>query len=70
MKMTALRFFEKSGTTRSATQHHVTVDLNLYQRIIFGLKSTDTRFYKRDSQIRTPAVVMTNARNECPELVV
>ena len=69
MKVKTLRSFEKSGTTCSATKHHVPVDLNLYQRIICGLKSADTSLYKRDSQIRTPATVMTNARNECQELV-
>jgi len=46
------------------------MNLNLYQRIIFGLKSEDTSLYKRDPKIRTPAIVMTNARNECPELIV
>jgi hypothetical protein len=70
MKMKALRSLENSGTTLSATEHHVPVDLNLYPHIIFGLKSTDARLYKRDPQILTPAIVMTNARNECPELVV
>jgi len=69
MKMKALRPFEKSGTTRSGTQNHVPVDLNLYQLIIFGLKSADTSLYKRDPQIRTPAIVKTNVRNECPELI-
>jgi len=70
MKMKVVRSFGKSRTTRSATQHHVAMNLNLYQRIIFGLKSEDTSLYKRDPKIRTPAIVMTNARNECPELIV
>jgi hypothetical protein len=56
MNMKELMSFKKSGTTRSAT-HHVPVDLNLYQHIIFGLKSADTSLYKRDPQIRTPAIV-------------
>jgi len=68
--MKAPRSLEYSGTTRSASQHHVPVDLNLYQCIIFGLKSADTRLYKRDPQIRTSAIVVTDSRNECPELGV
>jgi hypothetical protein len=68
MRMKTLRFFEKSGTTRSSTQHNVPVDLNLYQRKIFGLKSTDPILYKHVPQIRTPAIVMTNARYGCPEI--
>ena len=52
MKMKAPRSFETSATTRSSTRHHVPVNLNLYQRIIFGLKSEDTRLYKRGPQIR------------------
>ena len=62
--MKALSSFEKSATTRSETRHHVPVNLNLYQRRIFGLKSADTRLYKRDPQTPTPAIVTTSARNE------